>query len=174
MKLLGLNKSLWIPKWLLSGFAPVGKVMQRYKFQTHAECPRCSEYKDTNHVLKCKAPRAVYQMGSVDIEAGTMDAASENDARLANSHHYPTTRMAKRYCGNEYILSLAWSQCTGAQSRYHWMALLSRRLRLKKLGSQTTGILHLAATKKHWTPMDNHLDQKNVGNIMDNVGTQKW
>jgi hypothetical protein len=38
---LGLNKSLWIPKWL-AGFSPVGKVMQRYKLQDHAECPRCA------------------------------------------------------------------------------------------------------------------------------------
>jgi hypothetical protein len=60
IKRLGLNRSLWVPKWL-AGYAPVGKVMQRYKFQTHAECPRCSQFEDTLHVLKCQAPRAVAQ-----------------------------------------------------------------------------------------------------------------
>ena len=57
---LGLNRSLWIPKWL-AGFSPVGKVMQRYKLQDHAECPRCSQFEDTEHVLLCKAPTAVTQ-----------------------------------------------------------------------------------------------------------------
>jgi hypothetical protein len=60
IKKLGLNRTLWIPKWL-AGFAPVGKVMQRYHFQEHAECPRCSVFEDTAHVLLCKAPRALAQ-----------------------------------------------------------------------------------------------------------------
>ena len=59
-KRLGLNRSLWIPKWL-AGFAPVGKVLQRYKFQEHTECPRCTEFEDTNHIVTCKAPRATIQ-----------------------------------------------------------------------------------------------------------------
>ena len=33
----------------------------KYKFQTHADCPRCAEFKDTAHVLLCKAPRAITQ-----------------------------------------------------------------------------------------------------------------
>ena len=60
IKRLGLNRSLWIPKWL-AGFSPVGKLMQRYKLQEHAECPRCSLFEDTEHVLLCKAPSAVTQ-----------------------------------------------------------------------------------------------------------------
>jgi hypothetical protein len=62
-KRLGLNRSLWIPKWL-AGFAPVGKVLQRYKFQEHAECPRCTAFEDTAHVLVCPAPRATTQWES--------------------------------------------------------------------------------------------------------------
>jgi hypothetical protein len=31
---LGLNRSLWIPKWV-AGFAPVGKVQKRNGFQDH-------------------------------------------------------------------------------------------------------------------------------------------
>jgi hypothetical protein len=60
IKRLGLNKSFWVPKWL-AGYAPVGKVLQRYKFQDHAKCPRCSEFEDTLHVIKCNAPRALVQ-----------------------------------------------------------------------------------------------------------------
>jgi hypothetical protein len=60
IKQLGLNRSLWVPKWL-AGFAPVGKVLQRNKIQDHAECPRCSEYETTQHVLLCKAPNAQRQ-----------------------------------------------------------------------------------------------------------------
>jgi hypothetical protein len=57
IKCLGLNKQLWIPKWI-AGFAPVGKVLQRNKLQDHSECPRCAAFKDTNHVVLCTAPKA--------------------------------------------------------------------------------------------------------------------
>jgi hypothetical protein len=60
IKLLGLNRSLWVPKWL-AGFAPVGKVQQRNWFQDHAECPQCSNFKDTAHVMLCSAPQAQRQ-----------------------------------------------------------------------------------------------------------------
>jgi hypothetical protein len=33
--------------------------MQRYKLQDHAECPRCAQFEDTKHVLKCQAPQAI-------------------------------------------------------------------------------------------------------------------
>ena len=58
IKRLGLNKLLWIPKWL-AGFAPVGKVLKRNKLQTHDKCPRCTATETTAHVLRCPAPRAV-------------------------------------------------------------------------------------------------------------------
>jgi hypothetical protein len=60
VKKLGLNRSLWVPKWL-AGFAPVGKVLQRNKLQTHAECPRCAAFENTAHVLLCPAPNATRQ-----------------------------------------------------------------------------------------------------------------
>jgi hypothetical protein len=63
MKQLGLNRSLWIPKWL-AGFAPVGKVQQRNKYQDHAECPRCTAFETTTHVLLCPAPNAQRQWDS--------------------------------------------------------------------------------------------------------------
>jgi hypothetical protein len=57
---LGLNRSLWIPKWL-AGFLPVGKVLQCKvlqcnKLQDHAECPHCSNFETTTHVLLWNAP----------------------------------------------------------------------------------------------------------------------
>ncbi len=63
IKLLGLTRSLWIPKWL-AGFAPVGKVQKRNMFQDHAECPRCSAFETTAHVLLCPAPQAQRQWDS--------------------------------------------------------------------------------------------------------------
>jgi hypothetical protein len=61
---LGLNRSLWVPKWI-AGFAPVGKVQQRNKFQDHAECPRCGEFEDTEHVILCQSPNAQRQWDSM-------------------------------------------------------------------------------------------------------------
>jgi hypothetical protein len=64
IKLLGLTRSLWIPKWWLAGFAPVGKVQQRNMLQDHAECTRCSSSITTAHVLLCPAPHAQHQWDS--------------------------------------------------------------------------------------------------------------
>jgi hypothetical protein len=67
IKQLGLHRSLWIPKWL-AGFAPVGKVLQRNNQQDHAECPRCSAYETTAHILLCPAPNAQRQWdASLDL-----------------------------------------------------------------------------------------------------------
>ncbi len=63
VKQLGLHRSLWIPKWL-SGFAPVGKVLQRNNLQDHAECPRCAAFENTAHVIICPAPTAQRQWDS--------------------------------------------------------------------------------------------------------------
>jgi hypothetical protein len=60
IKRLGLNRQLWIPKWI-AGFAPVGKVLQRNQLQDHAECPRCTAFEDTHHVVLCPAPKAQQQ-----------------------------------------------------------------------------------------------------------------
>jgi hypothetical protein len=60
IKQLGLNRALWIPKWL-AGFAPVGKVLQRNNLQDHAECPSCSNFETTAHVILCNAPNAQRQ-----------------------------------------------------------------------------------------------------------------
>jgi hypothetical protein len=60
IKQLGLNKALWVPKWM-AGFAAVGKVQQRNKLQDHTECPRCSEFETTAHVVLCPAPNAKRQ-----------------------------------------------------------------------------------------------------------------
>jgi hypothetical protein len=60
IKLLKLNRALWIPTWL-AGFAPVGKVQQGNNFQDHAECPCCLSFETTSHVVICPAPNAQWQ-----------------------------------------------------------------------------------------------------------------
>jgi hypothetical protein len=69
IKLLGLTCSLWIPKWL-AGFAPVGKVQQRNVFQDHAECPRCSTFGTTAHILLYPPPQAQRQR---DLSMSSLD-----------------------------------------------------------------------------------------------------
>jgi hypothetical protein len=123
MKLLGLNRSLWIPKWL-SGFAPVGKVMQRYKLQTHAECPRCSEYEDTNHVLQCKAPRAVtkWEASITKLEIWMKQAATMPDLRQAI-----ITRLRDWQNDTATTLHFPWpgvNDLVRSQDRIGWRAFL--------------------------------------------------
>jgi hypothetical protein len=81
---LGLNRSLWVPKWL-AGFAPVGKVQQRNRFQDHAECPRCAAFETTAHVVTCQAPNAQRMWES---------AITKLDAWLLNSRTLPDLRAA--------------------------------------------------------------------------------
>jgi hypothetical protein len=63
IKKLGLNCSLWIPKWLVR-FAPVRKVLQQNRLQDHVKCPQCAELETTSHVVLCKAPNAQQQWDS--------------------------------------------------------------------------------------------------------------
>jgi hypothetical protein len=35
--------------------------LHRFNYQDHAECPRCAEFEDIAHVVKCQAPRATAQ-----------------------------------------------------------------------------------------------------------------
>ena len=84
IKCLGLNKSLWIPKWLM-GFAPVGKVLKRNKMQTHDKCPRCTAPKTTAHVLRCPALQAVAQWDSSTSKLclWLIETATMPDLRIA-------------------------------------------------------------------------------------------
>jgi hypothetical protein len=89
IKQLGLHKSLWIPKWI-AGFAPVGKVLARNHLQTHAECPRCSEFEDTQHVLLCQAPNAQRQW---DASIVTLDQWLTKARTLPDIHKAIISRL---------------------------------------------------------------------------------
>jgi hypothetical protein len=59
--------------------------MQRYKFQEHAECPRCSEFEDTTHVVRCQAPSALKKWNS---------SLAKLDEWLSKSSTMPALRSA--------------------------------------------------------------------------------
>jgi hypothetical protein len=84
VKRLGLNRALWVPKWI-AGYAPVSKVLKRYKFQTHAECPRCSAFEDTIHVIRCQSPLAITQWEAsiANLDAWLLKAGTMPDLRHA-------------------------------------------------------------------------------------------
>ena len=105
VKKLGLNRSLWVPKWL-AGFAPVGKVLQRNQLQTHAECPRCASFEDTEHVILCQAPNATRQW----------------EASLANLHTWLTQTRTMPDLAHAIINRLqSWrSQTEPTTPTYNW------------------------------------------------------
>jgi hypothetical protein len=171
---LGLHKSLWIPKWL-TGFAPVGKVLQRNQQQSHAECPRCSAFEDTQHVLLCNAPNAQRQW----------DASIDNLAVwLTKARTLPDLQRA--------ILSRlqSWRQQTEypAAPNYNWPGVNALILAQDSIGWQSFlegSVLHSWAEKQQdyydWLKhrntgkkMDNNVDKKTVGNFVEHVGTTKW
>ena len=72
-KQLGLNHQLWIPKWL-AGFLSVGKVLQHYKFQVHAECcPWCTEFEDTACIpWGAHITKSYYTMGIINLQTQSL------------------------------------------------------------------------------------------------------
>jgi hypothetical protein len=87
-KCLDLNQAIWIPKWL-TGYDPAGKVMQRYKYQTHVECSRFSKFKDTVHVVQFQAPHAVtkWEASIHNLNTWLLKAATMPDLRKAIISH---------------------------------------------------------------------------------------
>jgi len=58
MREIPLPRRRWVSKFI-SGHFSHGKNMQRWKFRTTAQCPRCHEsLEDKKHILKCPAPEA--------------------------------------------------------------------------------------------------------------------
>jgi hypothetical protein len=54
-----LSRRHWVSKQV-SGFCGVGKMMQLWKKQQHAHCPRCNHpIEDAAHVLQCRSPSAI-------------------------------------------------------------------------------------------------------------------
>ena len=58
MQSLRLSRRHWIAKHA-AGICGVGKVLKRWKWQTHDKCPRCSQPEDAVHVWACPAASAV-------------------------------------------------------------------------------------------------------------------
>ena len=58
MTSLKLTRRHWIAKHA-AGICGVGTVLQRWKWQDHATCPRCSETEDAAHVWVCRAPSSI-------------------------------------------------------------------------------------------------------------------
>ena len=58
MTSLKLTRRHWITKHA-TGICGVGTVLQRWKWQDHATCPRCSETEDAAHVWVCRAPSSI-------------------------------------------------------------------------------------------------------------------
>ena len=58
MESLRLTRRHWIAKHA-AGICGVGKVLKRWKWQRHDQCPRCSQPEDAVHVWVCQAAPAV-------------------------------------------------------------------------------------------------------------------
>jgi len=57
MQELLVNKLRWVAKYVSGHFA-TGKNMQRWKFRTSAQCPRCmTQVEDKEHILACPDPQ---------------------------------------------------------------------------------------------------------------------
>ena len=153
-KSLGLNRSLWIPKWL-AGFAPVGKVLQRFHFQEHAECPRCVAFEDTAHVLTCHAPRATTQW---DASISKLDIWLRKSKTLPDLCR-PIVSKLRAWRNNKEIRAPSYGpdglellSCSKIKLKLgdaHFGGVYSQ-----KLGSKATGVLYVASTTKYRESVD--------------------
>jgi len=58
MKEIPINRRRWVSKYVSGHFA-TGENMQRWKFRTSAQCPRCQETtEDKTHIMTCPDPNA--------------------------------------------------------------------------------------------------------------------
>jgi hypothetical protein len=144
IKLLGLTRSLWIPKWL-AGFAPVGKVQQRNMFQDHAECPRRSAFETTAHVLLYPPPpQSSPPVGLVLVQSRPADYESPYTARPSKrDHHLPPLVAKPRWRPPRTLLQLARRQRHHPRSGCCWMAGFLRRRCSARIGCQAPSLLQL-------------------------------
>jgi len=69
------NRRCWMAKYILGHFA-TGKNRQRGKFQTLAQCPRCTHtLEDKMHILKCPSPtaHALWEKSLADLDKWLKD-----------------------------------------------------------------------------------------------------
>jgi len=79
MKELPINRRCWVSKYVSGHFA-TGKNMQRWKFRSTAECPRChDQQEDKHHLLSCPNTTACerWEKAMKELESWLRDENTE-------------------------------------------------------------------------------------------------
>ena len=58
LRRLDIFQRLWLAK-ITTNTAPTGQILHRRGHQSQPSCPRCGQFEDTNHVLRCTSPTAI-------------------------------------------------------------------------------------------------------------------
>jgi hypothetical protein len=64
------HRHRWLSKWL-TGFCGIGIMLQRYRHQTHSNCPRCGIPNETTaHIIQCqdKGAKTLWQLEICKME----------------------------------------------------------------------------------------------------------
>jgi len=83
MKELPINRRRWVSKYVSGHFA-TGKNMQRWKFRSTAECPRChDQQEDKYHLLSCPdtAARERWEKSMKELESWLRDENTDRQIR---------------------------------------------------------------------------------------------
>ena len=106
-KSLSKGRRNQVSKWL-TGFCGVGKMLVKYRHQTHSRCPRCNEdNEDVAHILQCNhnSAKALWDqevtklqqwMIENDGEPNMVQAIIENINAWRSQYPYPATRYDNR------------------------------------------------------------------------------
>ena len=94
-KSLTTSTTRWLSKFS-TGFCRVGKMLKIYKYQTHSNCPRCNQPKEsTAHILQCKEALAC-ELWDKSIDK-LYDWALKQDLSPDLAHHMKTSLHSWKY-----------------------------------------------------------------------------
>jgi hypothetical protein len=142
----------WLAKYV-SGHLPMSQVLLKWKYQDHAECPRCDITPETQaHILQCQAPAARARWkGNMDNlkdlfnneqthpglgKAIVKILTSWHDSEDINMSTLPGGRNVRHATALQWDL-LGWESFTCGQ--WHWSWHQVQHNYLQSLGHQKTG-----------------------------------
>jgi hypothetical protein len=154
-------------RWLLkhaTGFCGVGKMEKIRGNQDHDECPRCGQFEDTPHVVRCKGPGAdvIFELSvqKLEIVMGDKFTAPEITAaigkRIRQWRKHSTgqiidqaTPLPRYYRNDEFGTKAALDE----QDKIGWYNFLLGRLSTKWMDAQQKYLESLGkrTTGRRWT-----------------------
>ena len=179
-KALSNGRRTQVSKWL-TGFCGVGKMLVKYKHQSHSRCPRCNtENEDVTHMIQCQADsaKAAWDAELKKLEAWMVENDGDPDmiqAIIGNlnawrgEHPFPYTYYDNRSLRKALTQQdrIGWQSFLEGFKSLQWR--LVQQQHLANIGSQKSAILWMSRLQqKLWEVMKAMWQDRN--NTLHNEG----